>query len=53
MRKKPKDEPIDVDDYDAGGGALHTDDTGERGSAPEVVAARESSVLILFPGPQT
>ncbi|XP_026314104.1 U4/U6.U5 tri-snRNP-associated protein 1 isoform X2 [Hyposmocoma kahamanoa] len=27
MRKKPKDEPIDVDAYEAGGGPLLTDDT--------------------------
>lgn len=29
IRKKAKQEPIDVDDYDAGTAPLETDDTGE------------------------
>lgn len=32
MRKKPKDEPIDVEDYEEGGGPLLTDDTGRSDS---------------------
>lgn len=38
MRKKPKDEPIDVEAYEADGGLLLTDDTGQSSPTERIPA---------------
>lgn len=47
MRKKPKDEPIDVEAYETGGGPLITDDTGQS-SPVETIPIRYSIVKLSF-----
>lgn len=47
MRKKPKDEPIDVEAYEAGGGPLLTDDTGQS-SPVETIPFRFGIALLSF-----